>query len=151
MAITALNCSDELFRTFESWGYQMARTTMSKRMLTTSMPKHKITEKKVRWGFLFNTKYSAFSKFMSYILSHLAKWNSLSLLHWLFIKFTFILFIVKVSFAKIHFTWMQYAKLCQFTSQTFWGSAWMSCHPLQVIILHTILTISKIKFYYFVT
>ena len=57
MAITALNCSDELFRTFESCGYQMARTTMSKRMLTTSMPKHKITEKKVRWGFLFNTKY----------------------------------------------------------------------------------------------
>ena len=54
MAITALNCSDELFRTFESWGYQMARTTMSKRMLTTSMPKHKITEKN-EMVFLFNS------------------------------------------------------------------------------------------------
>ena len=56
-----------------------------------------------KFSFLFSTKYSVFSKFMSYILSHLAKWNLLLLLHWLFIKFTFILFIVKVSFAKIQF------------------------------------------------
>ena len=41
MAITALNCSEDL----ASCGYQTAKTMMSKRMLTTSIAKDKITEK----------------------------------------------------------------------------------------------------------
>ena len=39
IAITALNCSDDL----ASWGYQTASTMMSNRMLTMSMSKDKMT------------------------------------------------------------------------------------------------------------
>ena len=41
IAITALNCSDDL----ASWGYHTASTMMSNRMLTMSMSKDKMTER----------------------------------------------------------------------------------------------------------